>query len=100
MRNHGRGWTKAGMPPVPAAIRTHLRCVPGQSKFCRGGTVTTIRVDCATHARFEALARTVHRPMADIVATLSYADHQVLLELHARRALAERPPAGRITAGS
>ena len=50
----------------------------------------TIRVDRATHARLEALARTVHRPIADIVATLSHADYDVLLELHARRAIAER----------
>ena len=52
--------------------------------------MTTIRVDRGTHARLEALARTVHRPIADIMATLSHADYQVLLELHARRAIAER----------
>ena len=55
--------------------------------------MTTIRVDKATHARLEALARKVHRPSADIMATLSYADYDVLLELHAKRAVAERPPA-------
>ena len=56
--------------------------------------MTTIRVDKATHARIvEALARKVHRPSADIMATLSYADYDVLLELHAKRAVAERPAA-------
>ena len=55
--------------------------------------MTTIRVDKATHARLEGLARKVQRPIADIVATLSYANYDVLLELHAKRAVAERPPA-------
>ena len=32
-----------------------------------------------------AFARTVHRPIRDIVATPSHADYDVLLELHARR---------------
>ena len=31
--------------------------------------MTTIRVDKATHARLEALARKLHRPSADIMAT-------------------------------
>ena len=66
----------------------------------RRSTMTTIRIDGVTHARLEDLARSVHRPIADIVATLSYADYDVLLELHARRAVAERPQRARTgTAG-
>ncbi len=57
------------------------------------GQAKRIAVDHRTHSRLDVLARRVHRSISDIVGTLSYADYDMGLGLHARRADAERPAA-------
>ena len=44
----------------------------------------------ATADRFRAMATKVHKPLADILRTASYLDYDTLLDLHARRAIAEQ----------
>ncbi len=60
----------------------------GAMLACMGGN-TTVRVDGASAERLRALAKLTGRSVADLVRTWSYADFDLVLKAHARRAAAE-----------